>query len=47
MEEWAMERAQNRGISTEELARAKLNLPLLSDARARIFAGQKEGGRLG
>jgi electron transport complex protein RnfB len=47
MEEWATERAQNRGISTEEFARAKFNLPVLSDARARIFAGQKEGGRLG
>ena len=44
MEEWAMERAQNRGIPTEELAHAKLNLSILSDARARIFAGKERAG---
>jgi electron transport complex protein RnfB len=39
-EEWALEKAKNRGIPTEELAGANLNLPLLSNARARIFRGE-------
>jgi len=40
MEQWAMERAENRGISTQELAGANLNLSPLSNARARIFRGE-------
>ena len=40
MEQWAMDRAKNRGMSTEELGDANLNLPFVSDARARIFRGK-------
>jgi electron transport complex protein RnfB len=40
MDQWAMERAKNRGISTQELAGANLNLTPLSNARARIFRGE-------
>jgi hypothetical protein len=35
-EEWAMERARNRGVSLQELA--GLDLPTMSNARARILA---------
>jgi len=40
MEQWAMEKAKNRGISTQELAGANLNLHHLSNGRARIFRGE-------
>jgi len=40
MEQWAIERAKNRGLSTEELEDANLNIPFVSDARARIFRGK-------
>ena len=39
-EQWTMERAKNRGIPVQELGGADLNLPFLSNARARIFRGE-------
>jgi hypothetical protein len=45
MKEWAMERAKNRGLSSREIPRAKLNVPMLfPNARARIFKRQEKRG---
>jgi len=45
LEEWAMERAKNRGLSSREIPRAKLNVPMLfPNARARIFKRQEKRG---
>lgn len=46
MEQWAMEKAKNRGISSQEIPRAKLNLPWMSSARARIFGSKKNETKL-
>jgi len=43
MEEWAAEKAKNRDIPLQEVARTRLNLPFLSKARARILGRQKRG----